>query len=474
MTLAGSTGVGSGRLTDLDAGLGSGRHAIGGPPLLRPALVVVLVATAVYLIGIWEHAACRVTRVGQHVDQFAQLCYTDIPLLYRGRGLVLGNTPYLDSGNYPVLEYPVLTGWFLEFERLVTVALGAPSGAALSEQQQLTASVTFYDVNTVLLFVLFLIAVMAQLRTVEGRPGDALLLAASPCVAATALINWDLLPVALTAVGFACWSRHKPTAAGIFWGLGMAAKLYPVFFLGPLVLLCLRSRRMREFGTMIAGFAVAWLVVNLPVIVLAPDAWLDFWRFNSDRSGDLGSLWYVLSLAGHEVPSINVVALLIFAALCVLIAFLCLGAPVRPRFGSVAFLVLAAFLVTNKVYSPQYVLWLLPLLVLARPRWREWVIFTGGELAYWAAIWGHLGGTLSPGNGSADRIYWLAVIVRLATESWVAMTVVRDVLRPAHDPLRPPDLDPDAPADPTGGVLDGAPDAFARRREDALVTTPAP
>ena len=44
------------------------------------------------------------------------------------RGLLQGNTPYLDSGNYPVLEYPVLTGWFLELERLITVALGAPTG----------------------------------------------------------------------------------------------------------------------------------------------------------------------------------------------------------------------------------------------------------------------------------------------------------------------------------------------------------
>ena len=36
-------------------------------------------------------------------------------------------------------------------------------------------------------------------------------------------------------------------------------------------------------------------------------------------------------------------------------------APRRPRFGAMAFLVIAAFLLTNKVYSPQYVLWLLPL-----------------------------------------------------------------------------------------------------------------
>ena len=50
-------------------------------------------------------------------DHFKFLCYSDIALLYPGRGLLQGNTPYLDSGDYPVLEYPVLTGWFLELER---------------------------------------------------------------------------------------------------------------------------------------------------------------------------------------------------------------------------------------------------------------------------------------------------------------------------------------------------------------------
>jgi uncharacterized membrane protein len=47
--------------------------------------------------------------------------------------------------------------------------------------------------------------------------------------------------------------------------------------------------------------------------------------------------------------------------------------------GAMAFLVVAAFLMTNKVYSPQYVLWLLPLMILARPKWRDWLIFTAGS-----------------------------------------------------------------------------------------------
>ena len=62
-------------------------------------------------------------------------------------------------------------------------------------------------------------------------------------------------------------------------------------------------------------------------------------------------------------------------------------------------------------------LWLLPLMILARPRWRDWTIFTAGELLYFGAIWWHLGGYLSPGSSGADRIYWLAVVVRIATSA---------------------------------------------------------
>jgi uncharacterized membrane protein len=366
-----------------------------------------------------------------------------------------------------VLEYPVLTGWFLELERRLAVLLGAPSGPGLTEQQAVDATLRFVDVNAVLLGALLLVTVWAQVRTVPGRPWDALMVAASPCVAAAGLINWDLLPVAMTALALLAWSRRRPGWAGLLLGLGMAAKLYPALLLGPLLLLCLRAGRLREFGTALVTFVLGWGAVNLPVMLLAPDAWLSFWTFNSDRSGDFGSIWYVLSLAGHPVPHLNLVSGGLFALACAAIGLLIVLAPRRPRLGQVAFLVVAAFLMTNKVYSPQYVLWLLPLVVLARPRWRDWLVFTVGELLYFGAIWLHLGGYLTPGNGSADRTYWLAVLTRLATQGWVVAVVVRDVLWPAHDPVRSAGVD-----DPSGGVLDGAADAAWRQRLAAVVAGP--
>ena len=436
-----------------------GRYARLVRDFWSPARVILVVATLTYVVGMIFRLPCRVTTAGHSADTFKRLCYSDIPLLYADRGLLQGHTPYLDSGSYPVLEYPVLTGWFLELERRVTVWLGAPTGTGLSAQQAVDATLRFTDVNQVLLGALFLVAVWAQVTTVVGRPWDAMMLAAAPTVAAAALVNWDLLPVALTATGVLAWSRRRPGLAGVLLGLGMAAKLYPALLLGPLLLLCLRSGRMRAFGVLLVGFVVSWTVVNLPVLVLAPHAWLDFWTFNADRSGDFGSLWYVFSLAGHDVPHLNAVSAGLFALACVLIGLLVVLAPRRPRFGAMAFLVVAAFLMTNKVYSPQYVLWLLPLVVLARPRWRDWWVFTAGELVYFVAIWWHLGGELSPGDGGADRVYWFAVLLRLATQAYVVVLVVRDALRPDDDPVRSGGVD-----DPTGGVLDGALDAPWRSR----------
>jgi hypothetical protein len=309
-----------------------------------------------------------------------------------------------------------------------------------------------------------------------------MMLAASPCVMLAGFINWDMLPVALTALGFMFWARRRPALAGVMFGLGTAAKLYPVLLLGPLLLLCLRARRMREFRAMLIGFVIAWLVPNLPVLVLAPDQWRTFWSFNSDRSGDLGSIWYVLSLAGHAVPHLNLVNTVVLLLLCAGIGWLIITARRRPRFGQVAYLVIAAFLITNKVYSPQYVLWLLPLLILARPRWREWWIFTFGEICYFLAIWGHLDQTIGPGDGGPDRLYWLAVVVRIACEVWVGVVIIRDILDPdRRDPLRRVPADErrsgaidgsrplparsagvtygPVPDDPAGGVLSGAADA---------------
>ncbi|WP_432559446.1 glycosyltransferase family 87 protein [Granulicoccus sp. GXG6511] len=438
-----------------------GRHAGRKPRLLGPAPVAILVGTVIWMLTVIRQNPCRQTEPGVLPDHFQNQCYSDIPVLFTGRGLIDGNTPYLDSGDYPVLEYPVLTGWLIELNRLITGLVGAPVGPGLDQVDRIAATNTFYSVNMVVLFVLWLVTIFAHLGSTRGRGWDSLMLVASPSVVLTGLINWDMLPLALTALGVFFWARGRPGWAGLLWGLAMAAKLYAGFLLGPLLFLCLRSGRLKEFGRTLALFVVGWLLPNLPVMIFAWQEWLAFWSFNTDREGDFGSLWYLFVLNDTPIDNLNLISTGLFALFCLGVAALIIVAPQRPRLGQVFFLVLMAFMLTNKVYSPQYVLWVLPFLALSRPRWREWIVFAIGEWLYVMAIWGHLGGYLAPGDGGPDKIFWAATLLRLGTQLWVVGAVVRDVLAPEQDLVRMHD-DPEGRRcyvdDPSGGVLDGAPD----------------
>ena len=39
------------------------------------------------------------------------------------------------------------------------------------------------------------------------------------------------------------WARDRPVLTGVLIGLGTAAKLYPLFLLGGMLVICLRERR---------------------------------------------------------------------------------------------------------------------------------------------------------------------------------------------------------------------------------------
>jgi uncharacterized membrane protein len=141
------------------------------------------------------------------------------------------------------------------------------------------------------------------------------------------------------------------------------------------------------------------------------------------------------------------------------VGWLTLAAPVRPRVPQVAFLLVAGFLLLNKVWSPQYSLWLLPLAVLARPAWRSLLAWQATEALLWVPrlLW-YLG---PDDNGITVGWFFLAVGIRDVAVVVLVALVVRDVLQPDRDVVRTswPGVD-----DPAGGVLDHAPDLAERRR----------
>lgn len=331
-----------------------------------------------------------------------------------------------------------------------------PHSGGIQHQEQ-----WYWFVNAAMLMVCTAVLAVCVARTHRRRPWDGLLVALAPAAALTATINWDLLAVALTAAAMLMWARGRPVAFGILLGLATAAKLYPVLLLGPLFVLCWRAGRWREFVQAAAGTVGAWLVVNLPVMLFAFQGWSKFYSFSHDRGVDFGSFWLIWSQNSDHPPStdfVNTAATVLMVLCSIGIAVLTFTAPRRPRFAQLAFLIVAVFILTNKVYSPQYVLWLVPLAALARPKWRDFLIWQACEVAYFLGIWMYLAYTTSGDahKGLPTHGYQWAIALHLLGTLYLCAVVVRDILMPERDVVRRSGDD-----DPSGGVLDGAEDVFA-------------
>ena len=446
----------------------SASEVIGGPtgsrstgaPWWRPVRVILAVACVVWLLAIVQKAPCSATDWEDGDLRARAMCYSDVPYLYHGRGFAELLVPYTDTGGrYPYLEYPVGTGYFTYAVAVVTHAVnGFPdlgrraqvSSEALNGWPEIAQERDQYFLLTgVLLAPFALLTAYFLSRAHRRRPWDAMGYAAAPVVIAAGMINWDLLAVACVAGTFWAWARGRPVLAGALIGIGTATKLYPLFLLGALLVVCLRRRQLPDFARAVAGAVVAWSALNVPVMLINLEGWKSFWSFNSERGPDLGSLWLVASHHGYPASAhtVNLVSWAFFGSACLLVLVLGLRSRHVPRVAQLAFLIVMSFLLVNKVYSPQYVLWLLPIAALAVPRWRHLLVWQGTELVYFAAVWWHLAGfTASATEGGPDPVYTVAVVVRLLGQLYLGAVVVRDILRPDRDVVREfPDDDPMCP-----------------------------
>jgi uncharacterized membrane protein len=442
-----------------------GRHAVPGRVLFWTPLRICLLFTTFVLALAWIKQAPCATGEWSGSKQYTHLCYSDAVPLFGVYGLDTGDVPYLDNR----VEYPVLTGGFIAAAAALARGYdGASDGVGILPDLSPVHSYTL--VTGLLLSVCALLVTRVVLALAGRRPWDTAMIGLSPVLLVHAFTNWDLFAVALAGFGMLAWARHRPVLAGLLLGAAVAAKFYPILLLAALFLLCLRAGRLRDWGVTTLAAATAWTAVNAPVAVLAPDNWAWFFAFSRARPANPESLWNLLlhasgnrlldgPLAEGQIPTVlnamvTVALLVLFAG----IAWLTLAAPVRPRVAQVAFLLLAGFLLLNKVWSPQYSLWLLPLAVLARPKWRSLLLWQATEALVWVVTMLHYLGTAN--RGIEVEWFFLGVVVRDVAVLVLMVLVARDVLRPDGDVVRTswPGVD-----DPAGGPLDRAQDRLALR-----------
>jgi len=424
-----------------------------GHPWWTPIRVLLVVTAVCFALGMVQKAPCYSVTWQNGEDRYTQMCYSDLPYLYTGRGFAELKWPYDDSEStrqrYETMEYPVGISYFAWADAWVTHWLsGSPDVGVRAQvssndvwgQPGVVDEVRLYVVTTAIAMALCALLATVFLSGVNRRrPWDALAFAASPALLFSGLVNWDLLAVVCVAGALFAWSRGKPVWTGVWLGLGTATKLYPLFLVGAVAVICLRDRRFLALWNVVWSTALVWGAVNLPAWVSSHDLWKHFWTFNQDRGADLGSAWLAISQATHHTfasATINHWSVGFFVVWCLAVAVLGFTAPATPRFAQLGLLIVTGFLLVNKVYSPQYVLWLLPLAVLARPRWRDLLIWQAGEVLYFAAVWWYLGEFLASGSDQdISPAYWISIGLRIAAELYLAAVVVRDIRDPWSDPV---------------------------------------
>ncbi|AUS34912.1 glycosyltransferase family 87 protein [Rhodococcus sp. 1.20] len=455
-----------------------GRHAlIGRTRFFTPMRVILLLAVVFLAFGWFAKAGCiQQAPVGESGQvgldwsgsrQYVAMCYSDTVPLYGAERLDQGAFPYKTSweevrgdGSIQMryMEYPVISGLYQYGAMKVAKTWDSITWLPGAIQVAL-----YFNVVAFGLALAWLVTVWASTLLAGRRVWDGALIACSPLVIVHVFTNFDPLATAFAAGGLLAWARKRPVLAGILLGLGGAAKLYPLLLLGPLLVLCLRAGKTRDWLVTALSAVAAWLAVNLPIAALYPHGWYEFFRLNSERGADPDSLYNVIAsftswkgldgpLAQGESPSnLNAVSLLLFVAVCIGVGYVALTAQRRPRVAQLCFLLVAGFLLTNKVWSPQYSLWLVPLAVLALPHRRLLLAWMTIDALVWVPRMMYYLGVSN--KGLPEQWFTGTVVIRDIAVLVLCALVLRQIYRPSEDLVRYGFID-----DPAGGVLDQAPD----------------
>ena len=374
-------------------GLGCLRRAASSPLAIGMAQAALSMA-----VGLWLRWRDLLLPDPQswYVHSWQRLAYTDLVALYLQQELASHPVPYLETR----LEYPVVVG---TAQYLVSFAPG-PAGYLAAAGLVLGAA------GLGVVWLLLRMNPSARFWAFTATPP--LLLYAS--------MNWDLLAIFFALLGLHLFKRRKEGCSALFLALGTWTKLFPAVLLAWVIFRRGMERdwaSVARMGGIACGVSVA---LNLPVYLASPDGWLYFFRFQSARAPDAGSVWSYL--AGWSPSTVNLASLLVSVAGILALAVVGTRRGMGDReFGLAG---LALLVLASKVTSPQYDLWLVPFLALLRaPIWLVG-LFVGVDLAYlWSSAqmlqvhWGQpsiLGDLFSPATRVLNGAHQVALLVVLA------------------------------------------------------------
>jgi Gpi18-like mannosyltransferase len=352
---------------------------------------------------------------GNHRWQFAAFCLFNaivLPLLFNtvyktpystigvyfdtSSSVLKGSLPYRDF----TLEYPPFALFFFILPRLFT--------------SNFHVYAVLFDMEIFLSDLVGLYLVYRIARYAGEAPWKMLaiysagILAMGPIVAEL----YDIFPAIMVLLSLYCFwiGRHK--TAWFVLSVGVVTKIYPAAIAPVFLFYYVRNRQYRRIWSGLLVFAATGLALMVPFIATTPGGLLSFINYHVQRgtqiestygafllfAGKLGSTlahlafgngaWNVTGPLADTLAAVSPFITLLFLLMSYWLIFRRLepGKSRISELGTHSLLVIAVILFTSKVLSPQYLIWLFPLLpVLAgRQRYAIWAVFIViGALTYY-------------------------------------------------------------------------------------------
>jgi uncharacterized membrane protein len=250
--------------------------------------------------------------------------------------------------QHPV-EYPALTGlvmWLLSF-------LVSPSETAVFDYYRITAA-----------FQIVLLALSAYLifKLAGKKYGFYFILA--PAVLYSLNRNWDIWAIAAMLLAIYLFEKKRFQLSAILLAVSIATKFFPIVLMLPIMIIFLRNKQIKLFIRYALTTAVAWAVINLPFVLINYEGWVYFYKFSAERGLGSASFFEITNIILPSITfsSIHFYILNTLALVAVTTYFVKLKSV--PTLAATSFFVMFGFILFNKQYSMQYVIWLSALAVL--------------------------------------------------------------------------------------------------------------
>jgi hypothetical protein len=317
---------------------------------------------------------------------------------------------------------------------------------------------TWFRVEMLACGILMLVGMALALRAVRAGArhlaGALLFAALSPlALGPVSIARYDLVPAMITAFAVAALVSGRNRLAVLAIALGAVVKLYPAVLLPIALVDAWRRRGMRGVAQSLAIFVGLFAIAFTPFLVLTPHGIAASVRGQAERPLQIESIGAAGFLAAHQLAGTYVrvvqchgsdniagAAPKAVATLCTVLVVVALvavwvvyarrgGGPEETLAACAA--AVTAYIAFNKVFSPQYLIWLVPLVPLVRGRRGLWATVLLGLSLLLTQLWEpysyvHLITRLDA------QISWFVVVRDLVTVALFAVLIAPERLLDRH------------------------------------------